>query len=178
VPLLPDPVGVGAVSWTKISDDFSDDCWTLSDAAFRLHVEGLVWSNRKLLDNRVPVDDLRRFARTPDALEELLAVGWWTREGDVLVIRHHAGYQHTRDQVLKRQAANAANGRKGGRPKTPRERVETDSVSESKSQHGTRRDGTGRDRKGSTKGPTTEAADNVVEWPEVEPHLRTLPGSA
>ncbi len=29
------------MTWTKLSDDFSDDCWTLSDQAFRLHTEGL-----------------------------------------------------------------------------------------------------------------------------------------
>jgi hypothetical protein len=31
------------MTWTKLSDDFSDDCWELSDAAVRLHMEGLVW---------------------------------------------------------------------------------------------------------------------------------------
>ena len=34
------------MTWTKLSDDFGDDCWELSDAAYRLHVEGLLWSNR------------------------------------------------------------------------------------------------------------------------------------
>jgi hypothetical protein len=38
------------MTWTKLSDDFSDDCWQLSDAAYRLHVDGLNWSNRKLLN--------------------------------------------------------------------------------------------------------------------------------
>jgi hypothetical protein len=42
------------MTWAKLSDDFTDDCWTLSDGAFRLHVEGLVWSNRKLLDLVIP----------------------------------------------------------------------------------------------------------------------------
>lgn len=35
------------MTWTKVSDDFTDECWTLSDEAFRLHIEGLTWSNRK-----------------------------------------------------------------------------------------------------------------------------------
>lgn len=26
------------MTWTKLSDDFSDDCWRLSDAAWRLHI--------------------------------------------------------------------------------------------------------------------------------------------
>ncbi|MDT0353729.1 hypothetical protein [Pseudonocardia charpentierae] len=124
------------MTFAKLSDDFPDDCWNLSDAAYRLHSEGLVWSARKLLNCRVPVDDLRRFARRPEAVPELLAVGWWAQDGDVYVIRHHAQYQPTREEVLNRQAVNAANGRKGGRPrKPPRERAseitpETQSVSE------------------------------------------------
>jgi hypothetical protein len=110
----------GVVSWTKLSDDFSDDCWTLSDVAFRLHTEALVWSNRKLLDCRIPRDDVRRFSRNGElAVPELLGCGWWHQEGDVYVLQHHAGYQRTREDVVRRQAASAANGSKGGRPPKP-----------------------------------------------------------
>lgn len=129
------------MTWTKLSDDYSDDCWTLSDAAFRLHTEALIWNGRKLLDLRIPKEELRRFAKTPESATELLAVGWWTDEGDAYVIRHHGAYQRTRAEVLAQQAANVANGRRGGRPrKVPREITEmppareTQSVSESLSQ--------------------------------------------
>jgi len=112
------------MTWTKFSDDFSDDCWTLSDAAFRLHVEGLVWSNRKLLDLELDKDEVRRWAKHPEAAEELLATGWWKDEGDHYLIVHHAAYQRDRDQVLAQQEANQKNGKKGGRPPgPPRERV-------------------------------------------------------
>ena len=112
------------MTWTKLSDDFSDDCWELSDAAFRLHTEGLIWSNRKLLDCRLDKKDMRRWAKRPDAVGELLAVGWWIDDGDVYVIVHHAVYQRPREAVLAQQAANKRNGRKGGRPKgPPRERT-------------------------------------------------------
>ena len=111
------------MTWTKLSDDFSDDCWELSDATFRLHTEGLVWSNRKLLDCRLPKRDIRRWAKQPDAVGELLAIGWWIDDGDAYVIVHHALYQRTRAAVLAQQATNKRNGRKGGRPKgPPRER--------------------------------------------------------
>lgn len=111
------------MTWTKTSDDFPDDCWTLSDRAYRLHHEGLTWSNRKLLDCHIPKDDLRRFARNgDDGVSELLACGWWSDGGDCYVINHHAAYQRTRAEVLRQQEANARNGRKGGRPrKVPRE---------------------------------------------------------
>jgi len=130
------------VTWTKLSDDFADDCWTLSDAAHRLHVEGLTWSNRKLLDLQIPKEDVRRFKR-PEAVAELLSIGWWTEHDDHYVIEHHARYQRSRDAVVNQQAANAANGCRGGRPPKgrppgkPREIVETprtQSVSESVSE--------------------------------------------
>ncbi len=157
------------MTWSKFSDDFSDDCWTLSDAAFRLHVEGLVWNGRKLLDLRIPKDDLRRFAKHPEAAPELVAVGWWTDEGDVYVIRHHGSYQRTREQVLTQQAANVSNGRRGGRPRKGATRKitemptssETQSVTESQSETRTEGDRTGQDRKGSY-------GSGVSDWPAVQ----------
>lgn len=141
------------MTWTKVSDDFSDDCWQLSDRAFRLHVEGLIWSNRKLLDLLLDKDDLRRWAKHPDAAEELVACGWWADEGDRYRIRHHGSYQRSRDVVLKLQERNQRNGVRGGRPpKVPRERFgpkadkpKTQLGSEMESQVETQRVGTGRD---------------------------------
>lgn len=140
------------MTWTKLSDDFGDDCWVLSDKAFRLHVEGLGWSNRKLLDCVVSKADVRRFAKHPEAAGELVASGWWSDEGAYYKIRHHAGYQRLREQVIAQQEANQQNGRKGGRPRkakpeppTPQEtHSETQSLSESETQ----RDGTGRAKTG------------------------------
>jgi hypothetical protein len=105
------------MTWTKLSDDFPDDCWTLSDAAFRMHVEGLVWSNRKLLDALIPQEDVRRFAKRPEAVEELVQVGWWEQREDGFVIRHHAGYQRTAEQIVAAQERGRVNGKAGGRPR-------------------------------------------------------------
>jgi hypothetical protein len=153
------------MTWTKLSDDFGDDCWTLSDTAFRLHVEGLVWSNRKLLDLRIPKDDVRRFAKDPEAVVELVAAGWWSEDGDAYVIRHHGQYQRRREDVLKQQEANATNGRKGGRPrKPPREQAsdlgtsETHSVTDSPSQSRSERDRTEQDRPVGKRPPTGPSA--------------------
>lgn len=158
------------MTWTKLSDDFADDCWTLSDAALRLHVEGLCWSNRKLLDLRIPKDDLRRFKR-PEAVQELINVGWWSDDGDAYFIRHHGQYQRSREAVVKQQEANRSNGRKGGRPVKPaREQAlssETHSVSESSTETGTQRDGTGRDRTAVTEAAAKSAS--APTWPAVRP---------
>lgn len=105
------------MTWTKLSDDFTDDCWVLTDAAYRLHSDGLIWSNRKLLDLCIPKEDVSRFAKRPDVVSELLEQGFWTDIGNAYVIRHHAQYQRTREAVIKQQEVNRENGGKGGRPK-------------------------------------------------------------
>lgn len=158
------------MTWTKISDDFTDDTWSLSDKAYRLHTEGLIWSNRKLLDNVIPKDDVRRFAKHPDAVTELVAGGWWSDGGEVWIIRHHAGYQESRDKVIARQERARTNGARGGRPpKQTRERF--DGKPKSVTQQQTHGDGTGRAGTGETPmrekskllGPTSE-------WPVVPIH--------
>ncbi|HME15758.1 MAG TPA: hypothetical protein VKG83_09985 [Mycobacterium sp.] len=140
------------MTWTKLSDDFSDDCWELSDAAVRLHMEGLVWSNRKLLDCRLVKDDMVRWAKRPGAAEELVNAGWWRDEGDYYLIVHHARYQRTREVMLKLQERNQRNGASGGRPpKVARERFSPRGP-QTETQLGcqveTQRDGTGRDGPG------------------------------
>jgi hypothetical protein len=102
------------MTWTKLSDDFTDDTWTLSDAAARMHVDGLVWSNRKLLDLHIPKVDLPRFAKTPSAVTELLEGGWWHEDDEHYVIDHHARYQRLREAVIKQQTVNKENRAKRG----------------------------------------------------------------
>lgn len=158
------------MTWTKLSDDYSDDCWTLSDKAFRLHTEALIWSNRKLLDCVIPEDDVRRFAKNPEAAPELVDIGWWTHTDDGhYVIRHHASYQRTREAVVNQQSVNQANGKKGGRPRKPgREQADTlskPSETESLSETETERDGTGRDGTGLGSEHVPSERDDVTEQP-------------
>ena len=101
------------MTWTKLGDEFADECWTLSDAAFRLHVEGLGWSNRKLTDGQLAKDDMHRWARHPDAAEELVSIGWWQDHGEHYVIIHHLGYQRTREEVSHQSLQNKRNRAKG-----------------------------------------------------------------
>lgn len=132
------------MTWTKLSDDFSDESWDLSDAAYRLQVEGLNYANRKLLDGRLPKDDLRRFAKRPEAAAELVRGGWWVDAGSHYIVRFHLEHQPTRDEVLARRAVSQANGRKGGRARRPgrSSAPQTDVRTEPGSQDETHRDGT------------------------------------
>ena len=73
------------MTWTKLGEEFSDAARDLSDAAFRTHIEALMWSNRRGLDLQVPKRDLKRFAETDDpdtAVKALVAAGWWQDCGD------------------------------------------------------------------------------------------------
>lgn len=100
------------MTWTKTGDEFADECWSLSDAAYRLHHEGLTWSNRKSLDGQLAKDDLRRWAKAPEASAELVDLGWWEDAGQHYQIIHHIGYQPTREEVAGRSIANTENARK------------------------------------------------------------------
>lgn len=146
------------MTWTKLGDEFTDECWTLTDAAFRLHVEGLVWSNRKGTDGQLAKDEMRRWARHPEAAEELVAIGWWVDRGQHYEIIHHIGYQRTRAQLAHQSITNraAANARWS---KKKRDKSSNDSHNDSHNDSQCKQDRTGQDRPGqegdSTKKTTT-----------------------
>lgn len=84
------------MTWTKLSDDFADQCRDLSDAAFRTHVEGLLWTMRRETGGWLDERDIRRFAETfepDDAVKELVAHGWWSEEDHGYRIVHHMEHQ-------------------------------------------------------------------------------------
>jgi hypothetical protein len=119
------------MSWTKLGDEFADECWTLSDPAFRLHVEGHVWSNLKSCDGKLAKDDMVRWAKRLEAAEELVAKGWWEDHGDHYVIIHHIGYQRTAEQVANQSKINADNRAKGkARPVRPKNKPSDESSEE------------------------------------------------
>ena len=133
------------MTWTKLGDEFTDECWTLTDAAFRLHTEGLVWSNRKSTDGQLAKEDMLRWARHPEAAEELLAIGWWKDCGTYYKIVHHIGYQRTAKQVANQSIVNRANRAKGkARPIRTKDEPSDDSSDEPSDE----RDRTGQDRPG------------------------------
>ena len=87
---------------TRLSTDFVDDLREVSDAAFRLHVEALVWSNKHGLDLRIPKGDLDRTTQAPAAAQELIDAGlWFEIEGHYFIV-HSAFLQPTNDTSPRR----------------------------------------------------------------------------
>lgn len=74
------------MTWSKFGEEFGDAARELSDAAFRTHVEAIMWSNRRLQDLIIKRPDVRRFAETADpgtAIAELVESGWWQDCGEI-----------------------------------------------------------------------------------------------
>jgi hypothetical protein len=164
------------MTWTKTGDEFADECWTLSDAAYRLHHEGLTWSNRKGTDGRLAKEDMRLWAKRPEAAADLVSRGWWEDHGDYYRIVHHIGYQRTAAQVAKQSIVNRNNRAKGlARP--VRQDKPSDEASDASSDE---RDRTGQawitnggtePRNGYDSGATSDAqyAQSLREWHEEAP---------
>lgn len=108
------------MTWTKLSDDFSDECRHLSDAAFRTHAEGLLWAMRRETGGYLTSRDIARFAESPHAemaVTELVACGWWSVEGQGYRINHHMEHQPEPDVLAKRRELTADRVRKHRRKK-------------------------------------------------------------
>ena len=98
------------MTWTKLSDDFADECGDLSDHAFRCHVEGLIWALRRETGGYLSDRDVRRCMeseRAEDGVAELVARGMWAREGDGYRIGHHMEHEPEPEVLVKRRAATA-----------------------------------------------------------------------
>jgi hypothetical protein len=140
------------MSWTKLGDEFPDECWTLSDAAFRLHTEGLCWSNRMGTDGQLARDDMRRWAHDPEAAEDLVDVGWWKDCGGHYLIVHHLGYQRTKKQIANQSNANRANRAKG-KTRPLRSQESSDESSDEMDRTGQDKDGPRKEGNGTKAAP-------------------------
>jgi hypothetical protein len=100
------------MTWTKLSDDFGEDCARvqLSDAAFRTHVEGLLWTMRRGTGGQLDRRDIDRLADTDApmaAVKELLDVGFWQQtEAGFLVV--HAMSDQIEPHVIEHRRKLAA----------------------------------------------------------------------
>jgi len=147
------------VTWTKLGDEFPDECWELSDAAYRLHTEGLCWSNLKGTDGRLLKSEMRRWAKRPEAAAELVNVGWWEDHGEAFQLVHHLAAQRTAASIRNQSNANSRNGKRGGRPRKNAAQ-KSESLSESLSESSNEMDRTGQDRNYATKEQKERAQTN------------------
>jgi hypothetical protein len=108
------------VTWTKLGDEYGDDCRDLSDAAFRTHTEALIWTMRRETGGHITARDVTRFAESPHAemsVSELVNCGWWSVEGQGYRIHHHMEHQPEPDLLAKRREMTADRVRRHRRKK-------------------------------------------------------------
>jgi hypothetical protein len=83
------------MTWPKFGSEFPDECahHGLSDAAFRTHVEAIVYLYRvEEYEMRIPKHLVRRFAGSSEwatAAADLVKVGFWRDDGNAYVVVHH-----------------------------------------------------------------------------------------
>ena len=90
---------------------------TLSDAAFRLHVEAICWSARNLTDGAIQTDELLALTRTPRPhryAAELVRRGVWLETADGWRIHDYLDWQPSRSKVLQIRQERRKNGQVGG----------------------------------------------------------------
>ena len=84
------------MTYAKKGTEFPDDCAYvgLSDAAYRTHDEAITWLYRvENIDLRIAKHLVPRFvgsAHWRAAVDELIAVKFWTDDDDAYVVVHHA----------------------------------------------------------------------------------------
>lgn len=115
----------------------------LSDAAFRLHVELILWSRKYLTDGKIPNRVANRLGFAP--LSELLnndgkSPSVFKNDDGSYQLHGYADMNDTKAVVEARVSRNSANGARGGRPKKTQSVNEwfsesvTDSVTDSGAQ--------------------------------------------
>jgi len=101
------------MAYAKFDDGFADHPKVrgLSDAAFRLHVAGILHCARWLTDGVITAEVLPDLVRRyrPATTAELVERGMWREAigGDAYVIHDYLEWNDSRDKVEKRRARNA-----------------------------------------------------------------------
>ena len=177
------------MTWTKISDDFSEQCADLSDAAFRTHVEGLIWSMKRESGGMITKRDVDRLAESEhahEAVAELVERRFWTQLDNGYQIEHHMEHQPEPDVIAARRDLDAerqrrARRKKAGLDSTPSRRDVTRDVTRDEMRDHPRdpgRVGSGRDRKPTTSLEEKTWALTSEEQDEYEAHTTSwTPGA-
>jgi len=90
------------MSWLRLNDLAATDpkIVGLTDAAFRLWIEGLSYCSRHLTDGAIVGGALRSFVASPAAAAELVDAGLWVETADGFSIPTYLDYQVSREKVL------------------------------------------------------------------------------
>lgn len=93
------------MSWIKIDDGFATNpkIAALTDRALRTHIRALCFSARHLTDGHIPERSAREMG-TKRAIDQLVQVRLWERNGDGYVIHDYHNYNPTREQVEQERA--------------------------------------------------------------------------
>lgn len=103
--------------YATFDDNFADHPKVagLSDAAFRLHVAGILYCSRQMSDGLIPAAEVPRLVRRPrrPAIDELLDRGLWVSILDgAYAIHDYLDWNDSREKILKRRAAAAERKRR------------------------------------------------------------------
>lgn len=93
----------------QLDDNYGDHpkIARLSDAAYRLHTNGIVYCSRQLTDGAIDAEDVRGLVRKfrPAALAELLMRGLWTAVEDQYLIHDYLDWNPSKAEVKRRREA-------------------------------------------------------------------------
>ena len=103
------------MTWLKLSDNYSDGTQHLSDAAFRAHVEALLWVMRREQGPVLTHRDVRRALDTDngeEAVTELVACGFWREVPSGYEVCYHMEHQPEPEVIAARRANDAERQRR------------------------------------------------------------------
>lgn len=109
------------MTWVRFEDNFFNNpkVAPLSNAAFRLYIQSIAYSNQFLTDGKLAENNLRSFSVNCRArkkhVNELLSAGLWQKEGDVWSINDYLEYQPSANEVREISEKRAKAGRAGGK---------------------------------------------------------------
>ena len=103
--------------WANLDDNFAEHGKnvTLSDAAWRLHVSGILYCARLCTDGVIAAEKVPGLAPRyrQRTLEELLSRGHWVAHGDVYEIRDYLQWNRSKATIEAARERKSAGGRRG-----------------------------------------------------------------
>ncbi len=107
------------MTWANFDDNFADHpkVLALTDAAFRLHVSGILYCARYLTDGHVPTAQAPKLSPgyKPAQLRELVSSGLWERSKGGYQIHDYLDWNRSRAAVLAERRRKSEAGKEGAK---------------------------------------------------------------